>query len=268
MVETGYSEQNNDFSPASDAEEMWIYPDRLRKFLEFAKISHEALAKKSGTPISTVRKLLQGETRDPRASTLVPLLKACGADANVVLGLTPARDYDKDLSREGTLLADALRNQIDRMQAQIEEDDRRLVRLREMVLEKGEAKAVAESRVQSLEYMMSKRDETIRQQIETIAQTECRLEAKRNKIEELTAAVSCYKTSAEATETQLAALRSSRERRNKTYHRMAVALCISVALTIAVGTYFIFEITHIDKGLTGMQLEAYLEEQLNNPDEP
>lgn len=234
------------------AAEIWFYPDRLRKLLDFTGTSYSALARKSGVPDGTVRKLLQGETKDPRVSTLGPILRASGADANIVMGLSPARDYNKELNREGVMLAEVL-------QKRVEESDKELARIRRLALEKAERMAAAEGRVSSLEFMVGKRDETIRQQAETIAQYECRLEAKRNRIEELTSQVSKHSTTVEAIDGQLSAVRASRDRRNKTCKRLLVALCMTICIMIAVSVYCIWEVTNITKGQTGRQLDAYLQ---------
>lgn len=260
MAENRCLEKNEDGCIVEINDTSWFYPERLRKLMDFTGTSCSALAKKSGVPEGTLRKLLQGETKDPRASTFVPPLKVLGADANIVLGLSPARDYDGELAQEGKMLADVLRKQIEEMQKKAAEDDRRMVRLREMLLEASKAQAAAEGRVESLEYMVSKRDETIHNQTETIAQMECRLETKRSRIESLTAESSTYAANCEGTKTELAAVRKSRDKKSKICRRLIWALCISVIALVALSTYTIWEINNIDQGQTAARLEAYLAE--------
>lgn len=242
------------------SEQIWFYPDRLRKCMEAAGLSQATLARKAGVPESTVRKLLQGETRDPRASTFVPVCRAAGADANAVFGLAPVVSQPAELSREGTLLVDALRKQLDQMHAQDAESDRRLVRLREMLLDASNGKATAEGRVAALEAVLAQQAEQIRQQADTIAQQECRLEVKRNRIEELGAQASALKTTVEAKGSELAAVRKSRDSKKKTVKRLAVALCATIFLLALLCVYAVWEISNIDKGRTAYYLEEYLEE--------
>lgn len=251
MAETRIKDVENDLSTAAQ-DGPWMYPERLKDFLEFTGMSCNTLATKSGTPVSTIRKILQGETHDPRISTLQPILKASGADANIVLGLSPARDYSKDLAREGTMLATAL-------QKRIEDGEAELSALRKIVLEKSERASHAEGRVSALEYLLSKRDETILQQTETIAQYECRMETKRHRIEVLVAESSTLKADYDGVKVELAAVRKSRDRKSVVCKRLTAALCIVCALLVFVSAYAVWEIRNIDRGITAGILEEYIE---------
>lgn len=245
------------------SEQIWFYPDRLRKCMESAGLSQAMLAKKAGVPESTVRKLLQGETRDPRASTFVPVLKAAKADANAVFGIAPVRDIPVELSKEGALLVDALKAQIEQQRAQDAESDRRLVNLRTMLLEAGKGQATAEGRAAALEGLLAQKADQVREQAEAIAQYECRMEQKRSKIEEQGAQVSALRATVEAKDSELAAVRKSRDRKSKLCKRLIWSLCTTIALLIAVSVYSVWEISNIDKGYTGIEMQKYIEKHLD-----
>ena len=255
--------ENNEAQIIDISEQIWYYPDRLRKSMEAAGLSQAALAKKAGVPESTIRKLLQGETRDPRASTFVPVCKAVGADANAVFGLSPAVNTTAELTRESAQLVEALRAQIENMREQDKESDRRLVNLRTMLFDAGKGQAAAEGRVAALEALLSQKSDLIREQTETIAQYECRMESKRHRIEELSSQASALRTTVEAKDSELAAVRKSRDKKAKICKRLIWSLCLTVVLLIAVCVYAIWEISNFEDGITGMELQAYIEKYLD-----
>ena len=242
------------------SEQIWFYPDRLRKYMELAGLSQATLARKAGVPESTVRKLLQGDTRDPRASTFVPVLKAAKADANDVFGMAYSDSQHTELSQEGAILIDVLMTQLDQMHAQDAESDLQLGQLRDMLLEASNGKATAYGRVAALEAVLTQQAEQIRQHADTIAQQECRLEVKRNRIEELGAQASALKTTVEAKDSELAAVRKSRGKKKTAIIILAVALCVSIILLASVCVYAAWEVSNIYKGRTAYYLEEYLEE--------
>ena len=256
MAETRIKDVENDLSTAAQ-DGTWMYPERLKDFLEFTGMSCNTLATKSGTPVSTIRKILQGETHDPRISTLQPILKASGADANIVLGLSPARDYSKDLAREGTMLATAL-------QKRIEDGEAELSAMRKVVLEKSEHASHAEGKVSAMEYLLSKRDETILQQTETIAQYECRMETKRHRIELLVAENSSLRSDYDGIKAELSAVRKSRDKKSVICKRLTVALCAACVLLALSLILFAREIQNIDRGVTANNLDSYIEEYIHS----
>ncbi len=62
--------------------------DAIRIYLNYLKkeknISSEALASEANLPVTTVRKILSGETKDPRYSTLKLLMDALGGDISQI----------------------------------------------------------------------------------------------------------------------------------------------------------------------------------------
>lgn len=128
-------------------EQTYVYWDRVRAFMSFTGMSLSTLARKSQTPESTLRKLLQGVTKDPRISTVQPVFKALELDANIALGLSPARDYDAEISRENVPLTDALRQQLDSVRAERDAAQAKAQDLRLKYLEKCEALSAAEATI-------------------------------------------------------------------------------------------------------------------------
>jgi transcriptional regulator with XRE-family HTH domain len=49
--------------------------DNLRYLLDKAELSENALADKTGVPQPTINRILRGQSRDPRDSTLEPIAK-------------------------------------------------------------------------------------------------------------------------------------------------------------------------------------------------
>lgn len=233
---------------------------QLLKIMEFQEMTYPDLARLSGTPERTLRNILKGATKDPRLSTLLPIVRALGASIDRLVGLAPKRNYEREEAAYDVTLMDSMRHQVEELQQKKQADEAELIRLRKLVLEKGEARAAAESRVSSLELMIGKRDDTIRQQIETISQYESRLEIKRERIEALTGDVGSYKTTIEAKSAELTAVRKSRDRCRLICRRLIAALCATVALLAAVCVYSVWEVSNIDKGRTAYYLEEYLEE--------
>lgn len=138
--------------------------EMLRKLMEYQKMSFPALSQSSGTPVSTLKKLLSGSTKDPRVSTMLPVVRALGASFDRLLGLAPARDFDKEDATYDATLMDGMRQTVESMQGRLDEKRERIAeltaqlaaseadrdRLRKLVLAKGEALSAAEARIESM----------------------------------------------------------------------------------------------------------------------
>lgn len=137
-------------------EQTYVYWDRVRAFMSFTGMSLSTLARKSQTPESTLRKLLQGVTKDPRISTVQPVFKALELDANIALGLSPPRDYDTEISRENVPLTDALRQQLDSVRAERDAAQEKAQDLRLKYLETCEALSAAEATISVMQEAANK----------------------------------------------------------------------------------------------------------------
>lgn len=133
------------------AEQTYVYWDRVRAFMSFTGMSLSTLARKSQTPESTLRKLLQGVTKDPRISTVQPVFKALELDANIALGLSPERDYDAEISRENVPLTEALRQQLESVRAERDAAEAKAQDLRLKYLGKCEALSAAEATISAMQ---------------------------------------------------------------------------------------------------------------------
>lgn len=169
MENTKIIEYIESSDPPSTPHIQW---EQLRRLMEFQELSYPSLAKVSGIPESTLRKLLQGVTKDPRISTMYPIIKALGASFDRLLGLAPKRDFEREEAHYDVTLMDTMRHNIETMQqrlddkrARIEEletqhtaDTAELDRLRKIVLAKGEKLSAAEAVIQERDASISRRN--------------------------------------------------------------------------------------------------------------
>lgn len=221
------------------SEQTYIYWDRVRKFMDFIGMSFSTLSRKSHTPESTLRKLLQGVTRDPRVSTIQPIFKALELDANIALGLSPPRDYESETFRENVPLTDALQRQLDSVRAERDAQDAELDRLRKLVLEKGEALSRLEGRAVDVEKLTAQ-----------CADQQQRLEFKAQKIQDQAETIACLREKVGARDRTIKNLESIMTRQQKELWYMRVTTLILVAVIILAAGYFVWELGNLDQGLT------------------
>ena len=124
--------------------------DYLRKHApQFKNASLAALAAHAGLAESTFKKLLAGSIEDPRSSTLWMLCIAFDLCPRALMKL-PSASTAKPGGNDQSLVED-LRRQLRACDDQRHIDEAEMSRLRNLVLEKGEAKALAEARSTALE---------------------------------------------------------------------------------------------------------------------
>ena len=75
-------------------------------------MSFPALAKLSGTPESTLKKLARGESEDPRLSSVQPAFKVLGLSIDRACGLAPERDMEKEAAQHNVSMATALQERL------------------------------------------------------------------------------------------------------------------------------------------------------------
>lgn len=210
--------------------------DHLRKLMEFQELTFPALARLSGTPESTLRKLMQGTTKDPRISTLYPIIRALNASFDRTLGLAPERDFEREEETYDATLMDAMRNQLETM-----------MREREAVSTAGIA-----ANAELLRTLSAKVDDQ-----------ESRLAAKRSRLSEQEQEIAVLNERIGHKDKTIANLEGLFRKRGETidslrrelkYQRIFVTLLV-LLLVILCG-YFVWELLpwNIDKGLTGMWL--------------
>ena len=188
--------------------------DQVKKLMEFQEITITELAKRSGTPESSLRKYLRGEVKDLRISSLIPIARALNASVDKLIGIAPARDFERESETYDPTLMDNMRRYLDEtMRARDEE----------------QAKAQAK-----------------------IAEQIGRLEFKAGRIHDLELENAALSANMEEKEKTIFILDQECKRRRKSLVNHRWAVLIFAFLSIALCAYFIWEIMHITKGLTGM----------------
>lgn len=221
------------------AEQTYIYWDRVRKFMEFIGMSLATLSRKSGTPESTLRKLLQGVTKDPRVSTIQPIFKALELDANIALGLSPPRDYGEETARENVPLTEALQRQLDDVRAERDAQMKELDRLRKLVLDKGEKLSRMEERAADAEQLSAR-----------CADQQQRLEYKAEKIQSQAEEIARLKATIEARDKTVENLETLARRNRKSENWNLIFAVAMVAAFVALAAFYIWDISNLNKGPT------------------
>ena len=83
--------------------------DYLRQLMIQQGLSYPALERKSGVPESTLRKLMQGKTKDPRVASLLPVVRALGGSADLLFGLAVTPIPAKEQTAMDVAVMDAMR---------------------------------------------------------------------------------------------------------------------------------------------------------------
>ena len=220
-------------------EQPYVYWDRVRKFMEFTGMSFATLARKTCTPESTLRKLFQGVTKDPRISTIRAIFLVLELDANVALGLSPPRDYDAEVTRENVPLTDALKQQLAEVRAERDAQLAELDRLRKLVLAKGEALSRLEGRSADAAELAAK-----------CADQQQRLERKAELIQNQASEIARLQATAEAYGKNVEKLEGLAARNRKLANwALFFAAAMVVAFIVLVSVY-IWDISNLDKGPT------------------
>lgn len=236
---------------------------QLRRLMEFQELSYPALAKLSGTPESTLRKLLQGVTKDPRISTMLPVVRALGASFDRLLGLAPKRDFEREEASYDVTIMDSLRHQLEALKKQDAANACELDRLRKLVLAKGEAQSRAEERVAAQEALTRERESMVVEHAQKIAELNRkieqqgeRLEFKAQKIQDQSTEIGALKATIDAREKTIANLESMYRKRGDECRWSKIAIAVLGGLLILVVIYGAWEFINLDKGLTAMRLHT------------
>lgn len=226
----------------SGAEQTYIYWDRVRKFMDFSGMTFSTLARKSQIPESTLRKLMQGVTKDPRISTIQPIFHALELDANVALGLLPPRDYESE-TRESVPLTDALRQQLTEVRAERDAQLAELDRLRKLVLAKSEALSRLEGRSADMDSLTAQ-----------CADQQRRLESKAQKIQDQAEEIAGLREKVGARDLSISNLEKINLRQRGEIAWMRIAILVLVVLIISALGYMAWEMLNPDTGLLQWRL--------------
>ena len=213
-----------------------IHWDHLRKLMEFQELTFPALARLSGTPESTLRKLMQGTTKDPRISTLYPIVRALNASFDRTLGLAPERDFEREEETYDATLMDSMRHQLETMMrerdavstANIAANAELLRTLSAKVDEQDKRLNAKRSRLSEQEQEIAVLNERIGHKDKTIANLEGLFRKRGETIDGLRRELKCQR----------------------------IFVTVLVLLLVILCGYFVWELLpwNIDKGLTGMWL--------------
>lgn len=75
-------------------------------------ISYAKLEELSGTPASTIKKLVRGESEDPRLSTMYSVFNVLGLSIDRACGLAPERDIAKEAATHNVTMVTALQERL------------------------------------------------------------------------------------------------------------------------------------------------------------
>ena len=102
-------EEQNSIVSIVPFEDYPINYEYLRQLMVQQNLSYPALERKSGVPESTLRKLMQGKTKDPRVASLLPVVRALGGSADLLFGLPAAPIPVKEQTAMDMAVMDAMR---------------------------------------------------------------------------------------------------------------------------------------------------------------
>lgn len=215
--------------------------DQLRKLMEFQDLSYPTLARMSGIPESTLRKLLQGTTKDPRISTMFPVVRALNASFDRILGLAPERDFAREEATYDVTLMDSMRHQLETMMHE-----------REAVSTAG-----ITANAELLRTLSAKVDEQDK-----------RLDAKRSRLSEQEQEIAVLNERIDAKTKTIMSLEKLCARRRNLIYTILGFLAIMAALTIASVSYIAWEIINLEDGQTGKYIDQYIETHLDGEANP
>lgn len=143
-------------TPVLMPEPVKIRWENLRELMRIQNLTWADLSRMSGVPESTIKKLLRGETQDPRISTLYPIVAALSASIDRLVGLAPQRDLEHEAA-----VYDA--NVMDTMRARNAELESVNAQLQATVVDQAHSLGAAEANATALQRDLEFRDKIINQ---------------------------------------------------------------------------------------------------------
>ena len=226
---------------------------QMLKLMEFQGMSFPALARACGTPVSTLRKLMHGQTPDPRISSILPVVRALGASLDRLIGLAPKRDIAKEEAVFDASLMDSMRWQLDASEKQRAELQAELAALREQLDSKIEECGRSDARAAALDLVIKAKDDSIARRDRSIIKLDAevdemanrienqslRLEAKAKIIQEQAETISRQAALLEARDTDVRDLELASAKKSAALRALSIALCalglISAAVIVLMG---------------------------------
>lgn len=147
---------------------MEIHIEFFREIMKIRGISTARLASESGTPESTIKKLLHGDVEDPRISTLYSVAKYLGASIDRLVGLAPPRDFhEEDRAYDATLM-ETMQHRSQMLDEQLAKKDETIDALKQRIHECEMRISVQDERLETSAKSIAMRDELIKDQRRTI----------------------------------------------------------------------------------------------------
>lgn len=230
------------------AEDQLIDFAQLRKLMEFQNMSFPALARACGTPVSTLRKLMHGQTPDPRISSILPVVRALGASLDRLIGLAPKRDIAKEEAVFDASLMDSMRWQLDASEKQRAELQAELAALREQLDARIEECGRSDARAATLELVIHAKDDVIARRDQIIAKLESeidqmgtgiynqsvRLETKAKVIHDQAETISRQAALLEVREAERREIEAASARKSAVLRALIIALCVVGAVSAVI----------------------------------
>lgn len=220
------------------AEDPHINFGQLEEIMEFQELTYCDLARISRTPEKTIRNILRGVTKDPRISTLLPIVRALGASIDRLVGIAPKRDIQREGAVFDASLMDSMRHQVGQMQEQRASDALELDRLRKLVLAKSEALSHLEGRAADAA-------ELTRQ----CADQQQRLEVKAEKIREQAETIAAQQATIQAQQKSIGNLEGITARQREELRWMKISIAALMVVIITVTGYMAWELLNPDMGV-------------------
>lgn len=220
----------------------------LLELLEFQKkknpklkgMSNRDIAERCDMSESTLKNLLNGKNANPRIGTLKRLLTFIGGGSvDRLIGFAPPRNFEKESAAYDASLMDAMRHQVESLEAQNAAQEKELDRLRKLVLAKEGALCRLEGRAADVEHLTAQ-----------CADQRQRLEYKAQKIQEQAEEIAALKEKVEARDKTVANLEAMNGRQREELWWMKIGVVVLVTVIILAVGYFVWEIGNLDEGIT------------------
>ena len=142
--------------------------DYFRRVIDYTGQSIASVAKGSGVPESTLKKILSGETADPRISNLVFVCKYINASIDRLTGLAPMRDLQKEESFYDRSMLDTAREQLKEMTVRFNDEHQKRMDIAERLSHHDASIDAHKASIEEKERMISYREKIISEKNEQI----------------------------------------------------------------------------------------------------
>lgn len=146
---------------------MIIRVEFLREIMKIQKKTIVQLAKDCNMSESTLKKLLNGESEDPRISTLYTVASSLGASIDRLVGLAPPRDFHEENRAYDATLMETMQDRVKMLESQLAERDATIESQRQRIHELDVSISTNEARLESKAASIKHRDEIISNQAAT-----------------------------------------------------------------------------------------------------